>query len=330
MSDSAINELTTQMGKLTVNEEWKDVKIPNHPEFSGKYLVSNMGKVYSKFKKTVMSPCQRSGYDSVHLSDVSGGKNLKNHRLVAMAFIPKPVGCDIVNHIDGNRHNNCVTNLEWTTIADNNKHSREVLGSKRSGVKVQQFTMSGEYIATYDSVREAGIKTKISDKHISSVCRGKRGSTGGFIWKYPTDIREEEPEGKEFPGYPGYIVTRDGRIYSKMLNQFMVTKEVGGGYVGLGLCAGGVKKDFYVHILVATLYIENPFCKSQVNHKDRNTTNNRVDNLEWVTASENMQHVVKTDAEAKARAASISSTPVFMRLNIMPSTQNSTAPLKQQ
>ena len=64
------------------------------------------------------------------------------------------------------------------------------------------------------------------------------------------------------------------------------------GYIKATLCQNGIKKSYSVHVLVARTFIDNPENKPVVNHKDFNKDNNCVDNLEWVTYSENSRHWV--------------------------------------
>ena len=75
------------------------------------------------------------------------------HRLVAQAFIPNPRGCSTVNHIDGDKTNNCVNNLEWCIQLDNNVHSFYVLGNKVQ--KVAMYALTGEFIRAFDSYEMA-------------------------------------------------------------------------------------------------------------------------------------------------------------------------------
>ena len=88
------------------------------------YLVSKSGKLFSKKSGTIVevkgSVCQ--GYAHAKLSKGSTVKNVLIHRLVAAAFLKKPTGKDIVNHIDGDKLNNKVSNLEWTNHRGNMKH----------------------------------------------------------------------------------------------------------------------------------------------------------------------------------------------------------------
>lgn len=101
-------------------EEWRPVPYGN------RYHVSNLGRIrstrngHAKYMKP--SPIN-SGHRQVNLSDSSEHKHFLIHRLVALAFLPNPEGKSDVNHIDGNKANNRVSNLEWLTNAENQNHS---------------------------------------------------------------------------------------------------------------------------------------------------------------------------------------------------------------
>ena len=92
----------------------------------------------------------------------------------------------------------------------------------------------------------------------------------------------------EVKGYPNYLIYPDGRVWSKKSNKFLIPIIVGKGYHSVKL--GNLSKQFQVHRLVATHYIPNPDNKSQVDHINRIKTDNRVENLRWVTQNENMMN----------------------------------------
>lgn len=94
------------------------------------------------------------------------------------------------------------------------------------------------------------------------------------------------------PNYPDYSITENGEIYS---SKYGVTRELKShstpqGYLRIGLCKNGKQKHFFVHDLVASVYIPNPDNKPFINHKDEDKTYNRVNNLEWCTSKENNRH----------------------------------------
>lgn len=96
---------------------------------------------------------------------------------------------------------------------------------------------------------------------------------------------------KKLQGYSKYNITEDGVIYDTILQRYVSTYLSSDGYVKCTLKSdSGKRKTFSVHRLVATLYIENPLDKLEVNHKDGVKINNSMSNLEWCTHSENIKH----------------------------------------
>jgi len=91
------------------------------------YEVSNTGKVRSSKTGKILKPALVSGYERISLGY---GKCMFVHRLVAMAFLANPENKPCVNHIDGNKVNNDVSNLEWATYSENERHSFDNLGKK--------------------------------------------------------------------------------------------------------------------------------------------------------------------------------------------------------
>ena len=88
-----------------------------------------------------------------------------------------------------------------------------------------------------------------------------------------------------------YWVNKIGQIKNKF--NFIAQKDNGTGYLQVSLSKNGVNKFFLVHRIVAQTFLENNTKKIQVNHKDGNSKNNCVENLEWVTPTENIQHSIK-------------------------------------
>ena len=106
-------------------------------------------------------------------------------------------------------------------------------------------------------------------------------------------MNEEDVEWRQVAGYPDYEVSCDGRVRSNKKKTPIVLKPglSRTGYPRVVLCArDGSKQNKTVHRVVAETYIPNPENKPQVNHKDGVKSNNTVDNLEWATPSENVQH----------------------------------------
>lgn len=90
------------------------------------YDVYDDGRIYSHFRRKFLKPeVTRFGYLQVTLSVDGKPRRFRVHQLVAQCFIDNPEHLPMVNHIDGNKMNNNVSNLEWCTAYDNNKHARE-------------------------------------------------------------------------------------------------------------------------------------------------------------------------------------------------------------
>lgn len=98
----------------------------------------------------------------------------------------------------------------------------------------------------------------------------------------------------QFRDYTNYLIYDDGRIYSKTRKKFMTYKIMKDGYVRMEMYKDKKPRMFNVHRMVAEVFIPNPENKPFVNHKDGNKQNNNVDNLEWVTQKENIEHAFRT------------------------------------
>lgn len=104
---------------------------------------------------------------------------------------------------------------------------------------------------------------------------------------------------KPLPGAEDYLVYSDGRVYSKKTNRFLAGKIDNVGYLVYGLAIGDklssnrkkkLSKMIYAHRLVAQVFLDNPNNLPYVHHKDENKLNNSVENLEWVSAEQNMYY----------------------------------------
>jgi hypothetical protein len=100
-------------------EVWKEIK-----GYEGLYKISNKGNIYGiKFKKIKIATVGKRGYYVINLYKNGKGKTIPIHRLLAINFIPNPKKKATVNHIDGNKLNNDLLNLEWSTYLENNTHA---------------------------------------------------------------------------------------------------------------------------------------------------------------------------------------------------------------
>lgn len=123
------------------------------------------------------------GYIVVNLRKNGSSHVVPVHVLVANAFIPNPLRLSTVNHIDGNKNNNRVANLEWTTYRENNIHAlTHGLREPRSNPVVQK-TLDGMVVSTFRTVSEASRVTGISRGMISHCVNHRVKSAGGYVWE---------------------------------------------------------------------------------------------------------------------------------------------------
>ena len=155
-------------------EEWRDIE-----GYERIYQISSLGRVKSlKFgKERILKPGkERNGYLRVCLSKDRKLKWYYVHVLVLSAFIPNIENLKTVNHINEDKTDNRVDNLEWMTSKDNVRYSQ--------AVAVNQFTLDGRFIRTWSCIREIEYQTGFSNGHIVKCCKGKHKSAYGFIWRY--------------------------------------------------------------------------------------------------------------------------------------------------
>lgn len=162
------------------------------------YEINERGEIRNvKSKKPVKGYIEKNGYVRVRFENKCLGKVVRTtvHRLVAEAFLPNPNNLPEVNHKDSNRQNNNVENLEWVTHSDNMKHSYNK-GINQQPLRdhsreTRKPVTNGEQ--TFESISTAGKwlvsqglskTTHSAIAGISSVCRGRRRTLGGYEWKF--------------------------------------------------------------------------------------------------------------------------------------------------
>lgn len=146
------------------------------------YLIYDTGQVWSirsnKFLKPMVT---RDGYLTVDLCKHGTDNIQKIHRLVAKAFIPNPNNLSQINHIDENKTNNQVSNLEWCDATYNNNYGTHNARLAKTKGKPVQCIETG---IIYDSLADAERKTGIFKSSIYRVCVGKQQTAGHYHWGY--------------------------------------------------------------------------------------------------------------------------------------------------
>ncbi len=140
---------------------------------SSRRVVSQSGRAY-----WVTLPEQRlnarvtgAGYMAVQTKTGGGRATLYIHRLVAQAFKPKPPHCNEINHLDGNKKNNSLSNLEWTTHSENLKHAYASGLCKKSMSANEVLTLK-ELLADGMSISEAARRFGLAKSTISGIRNG--------------------------------------------------------------------------------------------------------------------------------------------------------------
>lgn len=152
------------------------------------YAISNQGNVKNLRNGYVLNPSIRSdGYKSVLLSKDGKKLSMRVHRLVAMYFLENPKELPDVNHINGIKHDNRASNLEWCTESMNSQHALEsgLITTKYTNKTILVYDkISGELLFTFESVRQCAKFLGVNPSPIYRVLKGDRSFYKDFTFKY--------------------------------------------------------------------------------------------------------------------------------------------------
>lgn len=160
-----------------MTEVWKDVT-----GFEGLYQVSDLGRVRREGNILATRLCG-SGYPMVTMC--KGGKRITRmvHRLVALEFIPNPLGYPIINHKDENKTNNRSCNLEWCTQKYNLHYGDAMKRKIASQSKAIEQIRDGIVVRRWNSTSELR-KAGFNYRHVFECCTGKNKTAYGFTWRF--------------------------------------------------------------------------------------------------------------------------------------------------
>jgi HNH endonuclease/NUMOD1 domain len=294
------------------------------PEFED-YVVFRDSKVYSLIsvrKSKWVCPTKVGGYMNIGLvrttvqddgSKVRKRTTFRLNQVVAKAYIPNSLNRPQVNHLDGNKLNNHVDNLEWATGPENMDHAVKngLTHPGKSARPVLQYSLDGEFIQRFNTRKDAAKSSCISVYRIGAACESDKNKhiAGDFIWRNETEKEDwiEIPgeEWRSLEQYPDHTFSSEGRVYSQMYERCLTNLPCEDGYVRVNLRdRANHKKQKRVHVLIVQAFLGDApegMERPVVNHKDGNKANNRISNLEWISFSGNIQAAYDTGQNPNQR-----------------------------
>lgn len=163
------------------------------------YMVSNHGRIKNTQTGNILKPQNSSnGYLQVSVRlKLTDRKNqaYSIHRLVGETFLLPDITRPYINHIDGDKKNNIVSNLEWCTPLENHSHAEKIgLSNHKESLnkanKVRlykpfgQYTLDGELVAKYDNYNELEEKTGYKRQCVAKCCNGTYKTSHGYTWRF--------------------------------------------------------------------------------------------------------------------------------------------------
>lgn len=285
-------QLKSDISNLEI--EWKVIYI--NGEMSN-YEISNNGQIRIASTLKSRSLSSHTGYNTCTLIHKEKKYVKQVHRLVAEAFIPNDdTSKKHVNHKNYDKLDNRVENLEWITVSENNKHAHQNEERKTTRIPIIRWNLDRTNPVRYDFVNQA---REEFGSQVTHCLTGRAKQAYGYIWEYETTPTNKIFEKKldlttfkQIENHPNFLISIDGKVYNKLRNSFLTPRRTGS-YMSIVLD----KKHYCIHRLIATYFIDKPENYNDkwiVNHKDGNKLNNDVNNLEWLSQSDNIQHMYDT------------------------------------
>ena len=214
------------------------------------YYITEDGRCYNSITNKFLKGQSnyKNGYLSYNLTFPDGSKKrMYAHRLVATAFIPNPQNKSEVNHIDGNKLNNCVDNLEWATSSENKIHA--ITTELRKNKHVFCFTKDRILVAEYLNISEAAKAAKISTTLIQQeVNKPIKTLTGGFYWSHNKELGETKSYPNTGKAKPVNQYDKNGKFIMTYPSTGTAARAIGTGPSHIGECCRGKIKSYKGYI----------------------------------------------------------------------------------
>ena len=317
--------------------------------------VSNYGRIWKESYTIVTKKGTQQSFKEGFINPaISNGlyltyKDILVHRIVFFSFNKNvPLNTDVIDHINPTHYYNYLINLQAITKVENSRKDSGI-GSKQHeatkkawGKPVVQLSLDGEFIASFDSVSDAGKELgKTNPTSIIPVCLGQRKTAYGFLWMYmeqyndglrepiysppkkyinkspfnPYETRKhltkQELENESWKKVylddkeTHYEVSNMGYVRNTETGKFMTPGSIGKrGDLIVQLSLDGKQYAILLHRLVAKYFVPNPNEKffSEVNHLDENVKNCKANNLEWTDSVTNRAYSNAKTTKANRKA----------------------------
>lgn len=168
--------------EILPGEEWRIVRLTGCTEEIG---VSSHGRIYRN-GNVIESVSSSNSYRYINVKNGDKYRTVAVHRIICAAFHGMSDKDHIVNHKDGNKRNNHMSNLEWVSRSENTLHAYNT-GLFSTHNNIVQMDDDGQTIAIHVSAIQAAKQISGHDSKIIMCCMDKRNKTGGFKWRYATD-----------------------------------------------------------------------------------------------------------------------------------------------
>lgn len=186
------------------------------------YMISEDNQLVNTQTMRFSTLHERNGYYRVNIDN----RLLTFHRVLWESANQKELPANLeLDHLDGNKQNNCLNNLQPKSHKENMKNAYR--NGHKGSVAVKQYTLQGEYIKTYPTIREAALEINALEVAVKEATN-RHGTCAGYYWLRENDpITIEEvltgwvPEGFTIiPSYPTYCINKDGLVYNKRNKAF--------------------------------------------------------------------------------------------------------------